>query len=56
MCLHSACLLFLAAAFVKYRDVQYIWEVALQAGFYCYTIIYAMSRIKSLYGAEDTIS
>ncbi len=40
--------LFLAAAFVKYRDIQYIWEVLLQAGFYATPIIYAMSRIKNL--------
>lgn len=37
--------LFLAAAFVKYRDVQYIWEVVLQAGFYATPIIYALSRV-----------
>lgn len=35
--------LFLSAAFVKFRDVQYIWEVALQAGFYLTPILYAMS-------------
>lgn len=37
--------LFLSAAFVKYRDVSYIWEVLLQAGFYITPILYAMSRI-----------
>jgi ABC-2 type transport system permease protein len=35
--------LFLSAAFVKFRDVQYIWEVMLQAGFYLTPILYAMS-------------
>ncbi len=40
--------LFLAAAFVKYRDIQYIWEVLLQAGFYATPIIYAMSKITNL--------
>jgi ABC-2 type transport system permease protein len=35
--------LFLAAAFVKFRDVIYIWEVILQAGFYATPILYALS-------------
>src|SRR5581483_11887307 len=30
---------FLAAAFVKYRDLNYIWEVIMQAGFYLTPII-----------------
>lgn len=37
--------LFLSAAFVKYRDVTYIWEVVLQAGFYVTPILYAMTLI-----------
>lgn len=37
--------LFLAAAFVKYRDISYIWEVILQAGFYLTPILYAMTLI-----------
>lgn len=37
--------LFLSAAFVKYRDVSYIWEVLLQAGFYATPIIYSLARI-----------
>lgn len=37
--------LFLSAAFVKYRDVGYIWEVFLQAGFYLAPILYPLSRI-----------
>ena len=36
---------FLSAAFVKYRDISYIWEVILQAGFYLTPILYAMSII-----------
>ncbi len=40
--------LFLAAAFVKYRDVGYIWEVVLQAGFYLTPILYPISRITNL--------
>lgn len=37
--------LFLAAMFVKYRDVNYIWEVLLQAGFYATPILYPLSMI-----------
>ena len=37
--------LFLAAAFVKYRDLSYIWEVILQAGFYVTPILYSMTYI-----------
>lgn len=37
--------LFLAALFVKYRDVNYIWEVVLQAGFYATPILYPISLI-----------
>lgn len=34
---------FLSAAFVKYRDVGYIWEVILQAAFYGTPILYPIS-------------
>ena len=37
--------LFLSAAFVKYRDINYIWEVLLQAGFYLVPILYPLSMI-----------
>jgi ABC-2 type transport system permease protein len=37
--------LFLAAAYVKFRDVTYIWEVVLQAGFYATPIIYPLSMV-----------
>jgi ABC-2 type transport system permease protein len=40
--------LFLSAAFVKYRDMNYIWEVVLQAGFYLTPILYPLSRITNL--------
>lgn len=40
--------LFLSAAFVKFRDVSYIWEVLLQAGFYLAPILYPLSRITNL--------
>ncbi len=37
--------LFLAAAFVKYRDISYIWEVTLQLMFYMTPIIFPISLI-----------
>jgi len=37
--------LFLAALFVKFRDVSYIWEVVLQAGFYLTPILYPLTMI-----------
>ena len=40
--------LFLSALFVKFRDVSYIWEVGLQAGFYITPVLYPLSRIGSL--------
>ena len=40
--------LFLSAAFVKFRDISYIWEVVLQAGFYLTPILYALTLIPNL--------
>lgn len=40
--------MFLSAAFVKFRDINYIWEVILQAGFYLTPILYPLSRIPNL--------
>jgi ABC-2 type transport system permease protein len=40
--------LFLSAIYVKYRDVSYIWEVILQAGFYMTPIIYPITLITNL--------
>lgn len=37
--------LFLSAAFVKYRDINYIWEVIMQAGFYLTPILYPLTLI-----------
>jgi len=37
--------LFLSALYVKYRDISYIWEVILQAGFYLTPIIYPIALI-----------
>lgn len=39
---------FLATAFVKYRDVSYIWEVIMQAGFYVTPIIYPLTVITNI--------
>lgn len=39
---------FLSAAFVKYRDVSYIWEVLLQIAFYATPILYPLSRITNV--------
>ena len=36
---------FLSAAFVRYRDISYIWEVIIQAAFYITPILYPLSRI-----------
>jgi ABC-2 type transport system permease protein len=40
--------LFLSAAFVKFRDIGYIWEVTLQGGFYITPVLYPLSRITNL--------
>jgi ABC-2 type transport system permease protein len=37
----------LAALYVKFRDISYIWEVVLQAGFYATPIIYPLSMVPS---------
>lgn len=37
--------LFLSAAYVKYRDLSYVWEVVLQAGFYITPILYPLAMI-----------
>lgn len=39
---------FLAAAYVKYRDVSYIWEVLMQAGFYMTPILYPLAMITNV--------
>ena len=36
---------FLAAAYVKYRDISYIWEVVTQAMFYLTPVLYPLSLI-----------
>jgi ABC-2 type transport system permease protein len=40
--------LFLSALFVKFRDISYIWEVILQAGFYLTPILYPLNHIHRL--------
>lgn len=39
----------LSAAFVKYRDISFIWEVLLQAGFYATPILYPLSLLAEKY-------
>ena len=39
---------FLSAAFVKFRDIQFIWEVLVQAGFYVTPILYPLTQIKNV--------
>ncbi len=36
---------FLSAAFVKYRDISYVWEVGMQAAFYATPILYPLSMV-----------
>lgn len=40
--------LLLSAAYVKYRDLSFIWEVLMQAGFYLTPIIYPLSVITNV--------
>ena len=40
--------LLLSAAYVKYRDLSFIWEVLMQAGFYLTPIIYPLSVVTDL--------
>lgn len=40
--------LFLSAAFVKFRDIGYIWEVIMQAGFYLTPILYPIARLTNV--------
>ncbi len=40
--------LLLSALFVKFRDISYVWEVCLQAGFYLTPILYPLSRITNV--------
>ncbi len=39
--------LYLGAAYVRYRDIRYVWEVVTQALFYLTPIIYPLSRISN---------
>jgi len=41
----------LSALYVRFRDVNYIWEIILQAGFYATPIIYSFTRVpENLHG------
>jgi ABC-2 type transport system permease protein len=39
----------LSAVFVRYRDASYVWEVALQAGFYATPILYPLTIVAEKY-------
>ena len=39
----------LATLFVKFRDITYIWEICLQAGFYATPIIYSFKSVPAQY-------
>lgn len=39
----------LSALYVKFRDITYIWEIFLQAGFYATPIIYPLTRVPEEY-------
>ena len=39
----------LSALYVKFRDITYIWEIVLQAGFYATPILYPLSRVPVRY-------
>ena len=41
----------LSALYVRYRDMQPIWEVALQAWFYCSPIMYLASAYQDRFGS-----
>jgi len=40
---------FLSAVYVKFRDVTYIWEIVLQAGFYASAIIFPLALVPEMY-------
>ena len=39
----------LAALYVKFRDITYIWEICIQAGFYATPIIYPIAKVPMAY-------
>jgi ABC-2 type transport system permease protein len=47
--LSMALAFFLSALYVRYRDLNYIWEVIIQAAFYAVPIIYPLSLIPEKY-------
>jgi len=40
---------FLSALFVRFRDVSYIWDVLMQAGFYATPILYSLTQIATVH-------
>lgn len=48
--LSMALAFFLSALFVRFRDLNYIWEVGMQAAFYATPIIYPLSMVPVRFG------
>jgi ABC-2 type transport system permease protein len=46
--------LLLSALFVRYRDVEPIWDVILQIGFYATPIFYTVSTIRTRFGSTES--
>ena len=40
---------YLSAVYVRFRDVTYIWEIVLQAGFYASAIIFPLTLVPEIY-------
>lgn len=46
---------FLSTVFVRFRDVNYIWEVLMQGAFYLTPILYPLTRLPQGYGIAKTL-
>lgn len=46
---------FLSALYVRFRDVNYIWEVVMQAAFYATPIFYPVSVIPHVFGLDKIL-
>ncbi len=47
--LSTALAFFLSALYVRFRDLTYIWEVVMQAGFYATPVLYPMTFVPEQY-------
>lgn len=46
---------FLSALYVRFRDINYIWEVIMQGAFYATPIFYPLAAIPHIYGLQKII-